>query len=428
LNKLKRFLATGGIWSMSDQAIVSLGNFLLAITLARSLNKVEYGTYIVIFGALLVANALHAALIVYPLSVLGAHRSASDLKRLAANSILITLCMGVPVSGVLIATAWLFTKRTDLFVVVVAAMFAWQIQETLRRSLMSHLRHRRAIFGDFITYIGQFLFVYVMVRRNVPMSARAGFEAIIAGSVAGTIVHAFAIGIRLPRLSDSWRLAREYFHLGRYPLFSILGYSGTALLFPWVLAFRSLAEVANFQATMNLVQVVNPIMFSVGNLVVPAVAHAMKDTDGEPRALRATNRYLLEGLAVLMPLFTMLLIAPRWVMQIVYGRVSGYTEHDAIVRILVVGALATYVGHVLNSYYMGTRQVSIVGKGQIISSAAAVLCAFAFIPLWGVPGAALSYVAMGMGRAWPLLLNLRQTTPLPELVETAAVINQGEKY
>jgi O-antigen/teichoic acid export membrane protein len=406
---------------MSDQAVVSLGNFLLAITLARSLNKVEYGTYIVIFGALLVANALHAALVVYPLSVLGAHRSASELKRLAASSMLITLCMGVPVSGVLIATAWLFTKRTDLFVFVVAAMFAWQIQETLRRSLMSHLRHRAAIFGDTVTYIGQVTFVYATAHYHVVLTSRIGFEAIIVGSAAGALVHGIVLGVRLPEFSRLLDLLKQYFQLGRYPLLSNLGFSGTVLLFPWVLASRGLAEVANYQTMMNVIQVVNPIMFSVGNLVIPGVAHELLKPNGEARAKRITFRYMLEGLALLALPFLALLLAPHFVMASLYGHTSGYTEHDTVLRVLVIGAFAMYLSHVLHCYFLGKQRVGIVLRTQFIASAAAAICAFALIPLMGLSGAALSYITLGAGRTWLLVVALRVDSQKHEVPEECAV-------
>ena len=414
---------------MTDQAIVSMGNFATTVILARSLSKVEYGTYVVLYGVLLIAHALHASLVTYPISVLGAHRTATELKRFSSTSVLITLLLGVPVSAGVVAAAFVLSKRSDLFPYALAAMFCWQVQETLRRSLMAHLRHRAAIIGDTATYVGQALFVYLLVHHSIDRSARLGFEAIVAGSLLGACVHAIVLGARAPEFHNLIALFREYFRLGRYPLLSILGYSTTSLLFPWVLAYRSFAEVANYQTMMNLIQAVNPVMFSVGNLVVPAVAHEMLKPNGDEKARRVTYRFLLEGLIVLAPLFIGIVVAPRTIMEMLYGRHSGYGEHDIVVRVLVAGALATYIGHVLNSYFMGRKQVGVVAKGQLASSSAGVVCALVLIPVFGVPGAGLSYVAMGMGRSAALFIALRRQLARKRATQAHAIgaLQPGEK-
>ncbi|MDT8069962.1 MAG: hypothetical protein ROO76_17500 [Terriglobia bacterium] len=393
---------------MSDQAVVSLGNFLLTVILARSLSRVEYGTYVVLYGALLTANSLHAALVTYPISVLGAHRTPRELRLLSSNSLIITSLLGVPVSAVLILAAWIITRRTDLLLFVIAAMLCWQFQETLRRSLMSHLRHRRALLGDSVTYVGEVIIVYWIVHTSAHVTARAGFEAILVASLVGAMIHAVGLGLRWPRLAESLRLAREYFALGRFPMLSSLGYAGTLLLVPWVLAFKGLAEVAGYQAMMNIVQVVNPVMFSVGNLVIPAVAHELLKPAGDAGARRVTYRYMLEGTALLAPIFAAILIAPDLIMRTVYGRLSGYAEHDVLLRVMVLGGCGLYFSHVLYCYLLGKKRVTAVAKSQLLASSAVVLCALILIPIWGLSGAVIAFIAMGTVRSWALLVAIRR--------------------
>jgi O-antigen/teichoic acid export membrane protein len=406
---------------MGDQAVVSLGNFLLTVILARSLSKVEYGTYVVLYGALLTANSLHAALVTYPISVLGAHRSPRELRLLSSNSLIITSLLGVPVSGVLILAAWIITRRTDLLLFVIAAMLCWQFQETLRRSLMSHLRHRRALLGDSATYAGEVIIVYWIVHTSTHVTARAGFGAILVASLAGAIIHAAGLGLGWPRFTESLRLAREYFTLGRFPMLSSLGYAGTLLLVPWVLAFKGLAEVASYQAMMNVVQVVNPVMFSVGNLVIPAVAHEMLKPSGDAGARRITYRYMLEGTALLAPVFAAVLLAPDLIMRTVYGRLSGYAEHDILLRVMVLGGCGLYLSHVLYCYLLGKKRVTAVAKCQLIASSAVVLCAFILIPIWGLTGAVISFIAMGTVRSWALIVAMRRDSRRTSAVNSYAV-------
>lgn len=406
---------------MSDQAVVSLGNFLLTVMLARSLSKVEYGTYVVLYGALLTANSLHAALVTYPISVLGAHRTPRQLRTLSSNSLVVMSLLGAPVSAVLILVAWLITRRTDLLIIVICAMLCWQVQETLRRSLMSHLRHRRAVVGDSVTYCGEVAVAYWLVHHGAPLTARIGFEAIIVASIAGAILHAIALGLGMPNLADSLRLTKEYFTLGRLPLLSSLGYAGSLLLMPWILAFKGLAEVASYQAMMNIVQVVNPVMFSVGNLIIPAVAHELLKPAGESGARRVTYRYMLEGLALLTPVFLAVLFMPNLLMRTVYGHLSGYAEHDALLRVMLLGACGLYVSHVLYCYFLGKKHVTVVAKSQLIASTASVLCALILIPLWGIVGAVIAFVSMGTVRSWALLLAMRRDSRHSTGIDSYAV-------
>jgi O-antigen/teichoic acid export membrane protein len=410
---------------MGDQAVVSLGNFLLTVILARSLSKVEYGTYVVLYGALLTAHSLHAALVTYPISVLGAHRTPRELQGLSSNSLIVMSLLGAPVSAVLILVAWIITRRTDLLIVVICAMLCWQVQETLRRLLMSHLRHRRAVLGDSVTYSGQVIIAYWMVHHGAPLTASIGFEAILIASLAGAILHAIALGLGVPNLTESLLLAKEYFTLGRYPLLSSFGYAGTLLLVPWVLAFKGLAEVASYQAMMNIVQVVNPVMFSVGNLIIPAVAHELLKPDGEAGARRVTRRYMLEGIALLAPIFLAVLIAPDVIMRMVYGHLSGYTEHDNLLRIMVLGACGLYMSHTLYCYFLGKKRVTVAAKSQLLASTASALFAFLLIPVWGIVGAVASFVVMGTVRSSVLANALRVDSRRAAPIDSYAAIEEA---
>jgi O-antigen/teichoic acid export membrane protein len=268
---------------------------------------------------------------------------------------------------------------------------------------MSQLRHKATIFGDAVAYLGQIALVLFLVYRHVQMRAQIGFMAIMVASLAGAMVHAAIIGLRAPVLSAALKLGRESIRLGRWSLFSVLGYWGTVSLLPWALALRSLAEVANYQTMMNVVQVVNPVMFSVSNLVIPSVAHELRKPDGERSARRITFVYMLQGLVLLAPLFLGIIIAPAFIMRMLYGREAGYAENDAVLRLLVFGGLATYTGHILTAYFFGRKDVEIVGRIQIIATATALICAPLLIPEWGVTGAALTFVAMGIARSGLLI-------------------------
>jgi len=399
----------GGAWSMGDQSIVSIGNFLLTVALARTMAHVEYGGYVVAYGALYFAHALHNALVVYPISIRGAHHSRAELRVLASESLIITYLLALPAGALVGIAVSLVLHRTDLNWLLLGALLAWQTQETVRRALMAHLRHRAAIAGDAVTAAVQIGSVAVALFERIPLNAASGLKIIMAASLAGAAVHIAVLGLGAPILSQLGIRFSQFLKLGRWWLITGIGSSATVLLFPWWLAHRNLAEAAIYQAMLNIVQVGHPVAFSVGNLVIPAVAHEMLKPHGEAGAKRITLTYMFQGFLILAPLFLGLLLVPGFVMRVAYGSGSGYTQHTTILRVLAVGWLAIYVGHVLNSYALGKKLVVETAVAQVVSSVVAVLAAALFIPIYGIGGAAIGYLAMAVGRNCALMASFAKS-------------------
>ncbi len=70
-----------GIWALSDQAMLSIGNFFTNILLIRHLSKDNFGNFAVLFSVILFLNNLHTSIVTYPLSVLSAGEDDAALRR-----------------------------------------------------------------------------------------------------------------------------------------------------------------------------------------------------------------------------------------------------------------------------------------------------------------------------------------------------------
>src|SRR5688500_7416295 len=148
----------GSAWALVDQATLSLGNFLTNLVLLRFLAPAAFGTYALLFGTLMFAGSLHAALVVYPLSIgtiPRGGRSAGSFSRgvTAGGALALTGVLWLPLSACLVAAAALL-GRIDLAPWAVGALLLWLVQETLRRALLADLRHRAAMIGDAVSYLG----------------------------------------------------------------------------------------------------------------------------------------------------------------------------------------------------------------------------------------------------------------------------------
>ena len=137
---------------LTDQAIVSAGNFGLNVLMARNFSENDYGAFALILSFILFLNTLHQAFVAFPLSVQGAAAPPSRIGYLLAVAAAITLLetlLFFPVLG----GAVLSVKRLALFLPACVFMLAWQLQEVWRRGLIARGRYASAIGNDFVRYI-----------------------------------------------------------------------------------------------------------------------------------------------------------------------------------------------------------------------------------------------------------------------------------
>jgi O-antigen/teichoic acid export membrane protein len=173
---------------------------------------------------------------------------------------------------------------------------------------------------------------------------------------------------------------------------------------PWALfLFRGPADAAGFQAIANLIGVSHPIMLSLGNFLVPAVARVRVKQD-----LLAARRVALtqstQAALLLLPLTLLFLIMPRPLLGLFYGSASPYAVLDGPLRLLALTYVLTFWALAIR-YFL----IAVESKNQaqfLIELSGSTLFIVALIPMtfrWGVPGA---IVATGLSQAAKLASNL----------------------
>jgi O-antigen/teichoic acid export membrane protein len=367
--------ATQGFWPIADQCVISLGNFLTTILMARALPPAEYGIFALIFGALIVLNTVHGALVVYPVIVSTARTGPISSRQIVT----VALVAGVAVSLTLGAAgglAALWTGRANFFLPALAALVAWQFQETTRTGLVAHLRFREALGGDALSYLGQAASVWAMAHAH-HATVNATLLITAGTSTLGAAVQMWQL--RLPgrfRLRGLQLLVGRSVRDGRWLLGNRILGVGTGQGFAWALAYRfGPAAVGNFQALINLLAFSHPVLFGVYNAITAAVA-------GRGHSGRSTLTHTVAPFCtalgfLLVPYFLILLIAPEGAMCFYYGSSSPHLGGAYLLRILVVGYVF-FLGIVVSSAILS-------GVSQTGSLFAAQCAATASTILWGVP-------------------------------------------
>ena len=390
-------LAVGpGVWAMADQGTVSLGNFLTNVFLARALAPTEYGIYALIFGLLLVLNSFHASLVTYPLSVKAAPADQAALRRFAGGSLLLTILFALPMGAVVLGAAHILgTPRIGPWAVL--ALLLWQAQETTRRALMAHLRHRDALWGDTLSYLGQAALVWAFASTG-RLTPDAAFAIMAFTSGMAAAVQAIQLCLWSARFEGTRSFIKSYWELGRWVLFSNVLSIFTIQAFPWTLAFfHGPAQAGALQALINLLGVSHPVMFSVGNLIVPAAARAHRE-GGVKAARQSALSYGTQGAALLLPYYAALVLWPKVALRIFYGATSPYVDLTAALRFFVLAYTFIYFAQVLGSFLNGLEESRSTFLVQTAAALAALTIGLPFAAWLGVTGACAGFLTVNLVR------------------------------
>ncbi len=386
---------SGSAWSVADQAVVSLGTFLTSIALARGLAPAEYGVYAAVVAGMLFLNGIHGSLVASPLSVRGAAAPAA-LARHSAAALWFTGALAVP-GGLALGAVFGGMAGGAVWLWAPAALAAWQAQETLRRSLMCGLGHRRALWGDALSYLGQAALVGWGCGAGWMTLGRA-FAVMALTSGAAAAVQAAQTGLARAGLADLRTLARDYWDFGSWLFYGTFASVFCVQAFYWVLAWtHGPKETASLQAVWNVLGVCHPLMFGLGNLLVPLVAR-VKASEGAAAAWRAALGQGAQFGAVLAAYFAVVAVWPGAVLRLLYGAGSPYAGLTGPLRWMVAAYALAYAAQVMGQFLAGAGESRANFRVQSAGAAASILAGLPLAAHWGATGAVAGAVVVNAAR------------------------------
>lgn len=399
--RMAKLFKTRSFWALADQAIASASNYVMLILMGRYLPAERLGLFSLPWEWMMFLNSLHAAMIVYPLSVRGAKLDTDRLRQITTIALIITLALTIPFGTAMFAVgAWQYVM---LGLSAAAAIAAFQVHETLRRALMSHFRYTHLIRGDAIGYLGSAGAVLVLAQLG-RLSVPAVFWSMAIAFALAAVVQWMHLRPSPSKQVEVREGAAEFWVLGRWMLASNLTmfFAGPAVQFSlaW---FQDLKEVGNFQALANLLKLTNPMVVAMTGLIVPAVAAA-----GHARAGR---KYALLGASILAPYFIALLLAPRLVLWILYReQAAQYAPYMLELRICVLTASLGYCNAMVLAVLSGLGHGRAYFYAQIVNTVASILLVIPAAVLWGWSAtliAGLGAMVFTGITAWVLLFKTR---------------------
>jgi len=382
-------------WSLADQGVVSLGNFATVLLLGRKLSPEALGSYGVILGALLFLNTIQSSLITYPLSVHGATSDHAKLRQLTWMSIVLTAVLLAPMT-LGIACVSRAMSLLALAPWIIAALISWQLQETLRRALMSQLRYRDAIWGDALSSLGQAALIGALIWRR-----QTGLPVILSAmaitSTLGALVQWMQIRPVAASPAEVVGHAIECWDLGRWSALSNLAGVINIQVVLWTLAAaHGAAEAGKLLALGTILGLSHPAIFSVGNLIVPASARALR-SGGAAAARKIALTYGAIGGLLVIPYYLLLIAKPGRALGVFYGARSPYLALQTPLRFFAAAYVMSYACTVQSSLLNGmarSRSALLIQLATVAGTAAITLPLAVYGGvMWSPAGACASTLA-----------------------------------
>ncbi len=399
-------------WALSDQGVISAGNFFTNVILIRHLPAGQFGVFALLLNAILFLNNVHAALVTYTICIRGAQSNEGSLGKVATGGVIATLGLAiVNVIGLYVASSYIAQRPLLLF--VVAASVCWQIQEALRTVFVSRVSYERALGGDAISYLGQAALIGCFCLFGTP-SLPSVFLAITGTSLLGALLQ--AIQIRPTAISGEWlrSFGGEIWILGRWSVLAKLVAFFSLQAFPWALAYRyGFVPVAVFQSLFQLVALMNPVLLSSNNLIMASIA---KNRQQAAPFLGGAKRYMLYSGGIAAIYFVVLLVSGGRVMSLFYGRNSTYLLSAPLLPIFVAAYALEFVSMFAGAILAGMEKTRALFIQQVWAMLIAICVVLPLVIRFGLRAAVYGLLIVNATKAlagWYLVYAARPGNPKP---------------
>ena len=386
----------GGLATVFDQGVVSIGTFATHIILARTLPEHDYGQFALFLYVVLFLNMSHSALLVQPLSIRAGAMNVAALRPLTWTTLHGTLLAALPSSLVLLLVAAAL-GRVELAPLLLLATLSWQLQESLRRVLLCDGHRTRALPGDALRYLGQAGAVFWLAR-----SETLDLASVLLCFTAFACLGAAVQFIQVLALTDSEGervTLRELWQKGRWLLLAGLAQASTVQILSWCLyALAGSESLARFRALATVVGLSNPVFIGLGNFLLPAIARWHAELGSVRDTVARARPVLLLGLGVLIPAWGVCLIWPERVLSLAYGEASPYAALGYELRLAIVFMVTSFYATLVPSILAGLSLERGATQAQVVGLAVCILVAAPLIGLGGVVGAILASAIVNGGR------------------------------
>jgi O-antigen/teichoic acid export membrane protein len=371
-------------WGFADQAVSSLGNFLLGFLVARAVDTATFGafsiaytTYVVVLG--IVRGAVAQPLIVrYSASDETSWRAASG--RAAGFALVIGLAVG---AGCLVAGLAIGGVVGGGLVALAVMLPGLLVQDTWRYALFAHERGRSAFANDLVWLAVQLpvMGLVLWLGRDVAFLALLGWGA--AGTAAA-LIGVRQVGVRpRPEAATDW-LREHRVLIPRYVAEATASLTSSQLALYGVGALAGLTTLGELRVGQLLIGPILVIFIGLQLVAVPQAVRALAHSVARLRRLCVIVGLGMAGIAAAWGIFVTLL--PDQAGRALLG--SNWNPAEPLVLVLALGLAASSFssGALIGLRAMAAATRSL--RATVISSTVTTVTTIGGAMLYGAAGAA----------------------------------------
>jgi O-antigen/teichoic acid export membrane protein len=376
------------IWAMGDQILISAANFITMVLAARAMQKTEFGSFTLVYSALLLANVLQSTLITQAHNVLGATRDGLDYRvytSTTAMSQLMFLALEGIVASAIAVFAWMHhSAETAMLIALVPAIVGWQLQEFVRRVLYTEGRLAAAFANDIVSYAGQTVWVVVLWRWQTLTGASALY-ALAWTSVAAALWGVWQLRGSLIFRFDS-AVIWENWRFGKWLAGAeIVGWCSSLHMYLYLAAlFIGTAATGELKAAQLIFGPTRMLAFFLGN-VLP-IRFARDLARGGDSKMHAGLRTVVAAIAPLLGSYCLLaaIFASR-LMRFLYG--ANYAGDASVLQLYALCAFLNYMQMVVAAALSAKRLTHLIFTSSVYGGVIALALSWFLIKLLGIDGA-----------------------------------------
>jgi O-antigen/teichoic acid export membrane protein len=384
----KALLGDRSGWALADQVLISLTNFATMILVAKGLHDTAaFGTFTLVYSALLFANILQFALVTQPHNVLGSARTGEDYciftTSTALVQIILALALSVIASFVAVGAYLSHASFTSQLIALVPSILAWQLQEFVRRVLYTEGRLGGAFTNDLISYGGQTLIIAWFFKQH-SITGEKALWVLAATSAVACVLGVFQI---LPSLRRqiSKQVIVENWHFGKWLLGSETVQWCSSLQMYLYLAAMIIGTSASgmLRAAQILFGPARLLSFFFQNVLPIRFSRALAEHGDGALSVQLRRAFVL--VAVLMgPYCLVLALFPAYVLTLID---PSYADHPRVLTLYSIQALLSYFAMVITAALSARRMTRDIFISSISGSAIALALSWPFIKFMNVGGA-----------------------------------------
>ena len=424
------------IWAVADQGLISASNFATMIFVARGLGDPSlFGTFTLVYSAMLFSNIIQMALITQPHNILGAGRAGENYRRYTTSTLFTQLVLAGAESIVALGAAAVMGSRgwhgTPLLVALAPAIFGWQVQEFFRRVLYTEGRYRDVFWNDAVSYGGQTLIIGAMWLHDIHTP---GVVHWLTGATALYVLAATSLGAAMLgwvqirgslTATEKWYSAfKANWQYGKWLVGSeVLSWTSSIQMYLF-LAAKVLGTVAtaDLKSAQVLFGPTRVIAFYL-DTVLPIRFARIATTEG-PEAILPELRRVLARVALPLSCFCLMVAAFSGpLLRLTFG--PQYAAAKTLLMLYSAYALVTNLQMIITAALRAQRNTHLIFLGSAASVVVALPLSLLLIPRMHTAGILVAMIAGALAAAILYMAAvIHGSTPAANVLEAEPALAQ----